>query len=100
MLRPLEITAGQLVIEQTSEEGDGSQALTIKLRNLLHVAKLAFTIEVGDTLPQGKSEPGLIRVSAAEITEAVFFGEHSSGAGSVAAFCENAKARLDCIPCA
>ena len=99
MLRPLEITAGQLAIEQTSEEGNGRQGLAIKLSNVLHVAELAFTIKVGDTLPQEKSELGLIRVSAAEIA-GVYFDEHSNGAGSAAAFCENAKARLDCIPCA
>ena len=100
VFQPLEITAGQSAIEEISEVRDGSQGLTIKLRNLLPGAKVAFTVDVDDTLPREKSQLGQIRVSGAEIAGAKVYGEHSSGAESAASFGDDVTVRLDRLPCA
>ena len=100
VFQPLEVTAGQSSIVSISDVRDGSQDLTLKLSSLSPGAKVAFTVDVDDTLPQGKSQLGQTRVSGAEIAGAKIYGEHDRGTELTASFGDDAKARLDRIPCA
>ena len=98
VFQPLEITAGEAHLASISKVRDGSSDVALELRSFAPGAKIAFTVDVDDTLP--RSELGQTRVADSEISGAEIQGKARDGFELNSSFGDNATAQLKNIPCA
>ena len=98
VFQPLEITAGEASLASISKVRDGSRDVALELRSLAPGGKIAFTVDVDDTLP--RSELGQTRVADSEISGAEIHGKSRDGFELKSAFGDNATAQLKHVPCA
>jgi hypothetical protein len=91
VFQPFELVAGKAFVTDHSTVSDGEKVLTINVKNLKAGGKIAFTIDVDDTLGQRE-----ITVNDAEISGATA-STQVSGATEVATFNgSRAVIPLDC----
>ncbi len=98
VFQPLKITTGQDIVENISTVRDGSQSVMLKIKPLKPGARIAFTIDVDDTLT--RSELGQTRVSGGEIAGAEILGRSADGSMMRATFGSDSTALISRIPCA
>ncbi len=92
VFQPFELVAGADLLSNTPIVLDGMSALRLDLKSFPVGAKVAFTVDVDDTLDA--SDLGQIRVSGGEIAGAVVRMDEAEGV-----FSENAAARLPAVGC-
>lgn len=98
VFQPLEITEGEAHLASISKVRDGSSDVALELRSFAPGAKIAFTVDVDDTLP--RSELGQTRVADSEISGAEIQGKARDDFELKSSFGDNATAQLKNIPCA
>lgn len=98
VFQPLEITAGEEHLASISQVRDGSSDVALELSSFAPGAKIAFTVDVDDTLP--RSELGQTRVADSEISGAEIQGKSRDGFEMKSLFGDNATAQLKHVPCA
>lgn len=92
VFQPFELVSGKAVVTGTSTVTDGDTRLTIDIKGLNAGEKLAFTIDVDDTLGQRE-----ITVNDAEISGAIV---STTGAGEQASAAFAGSRAIIPIPCA
>ncbi|MEM7404722.1 MAG: hypothetical protein AAF458_05480 [Pseudomonadota bacterium] len=95
--QPFAVSTGQVTLTSGASVRDGDKSLSVKVSGLAPGARVAFTIDVDDTL--AASELGQIRVSGAEIAGAIARIDARGQEPVSGSFDKTGRTLVDTLPC-